>query len=119
MPKVIAVDLDGTLAKRTTGSDIGAPIQAMVNRVKQWTDAGREVVIFTARASTQHRQIQAWLQSNDMPMLNVTNIKDNEMMEFWDDKAIRVEPDTGEPCSKCLAANKRNGNHSSNSHTDC
>lgn len=119
MPKVIAVDLDGTLAKRTTGGEIGAPIRAMVDRVKQWTDAGREVVIFTARAATQHRQVQAWLLSNGMPMLNVTNIKDSEMMEFWGDKAIRVEPDTGEPCSKCLAANKRNGNHSSNAHTDC
>ena len=119
MPKVIAVDLDGTLAKRTTGGEIGAPIRAMVDRVKQWPDAGREVVIFTARAETQHRQVQSWLQSNGMPMLNVTNIKDSEMIELWDDKAIRVEPDTGEPCSTCIAANKRNVNHSANSHTDC
>lgn len=119
MPKVIAVDLDGTLAKRTTGGGIGAPIRDMVDRVKKWTEAGREVVIFTARAETQHRQVQAWLLSAGLPMLNVTNIKDSEMSEFWGDKAVRVEPDTGEPCSKCLAANKRNGNHSSLSHTDC
>jgi hypothetical protein len=119
MAKVIAVDLDGTLAKQTTGGGIGSPIREMVDRVKQWTDAGREVVIFTARAETQHRQVQAWLQANGLPMLNITNIKDSEMGEFWDDKAVRVETDTGQPCSRCLAANKRDGNHSSLSHTDC
>ena len=119
MPKIIAVDLDGTLAKQTTGAGIGAPIRDMVERVKKWTESGREVVIFTARAETQYRQIQAWLQSNGMPMLNVTNIKDSEMTEFWDNKAVRVETDTGQPCSRCLAANKRDGNHSSLSHTDC
>lgn len=48
----IGVDLDGTLAQYTTWkgpADIGAPIPAMVERVKFWLEAGYEVRIFTAR----------------------------------------------------------------------
>lgn len=48
----IAVDFDGTLAH---GHDIykpGAPIALMVDRVKTWLAAGREVRIFTARVGT-------------------------------------------------------------------
>lgn len=50
--KRIAVDLDGTLAEWhgwPADGSIGAPIPAMVNRVKRWLAAGHDVVIYTAR----------------------------------------------------------------------
>ena len=124
MPKAIAVDLDGTLAKTTTDGSIGSPIKAMVDRVNEWHNAGREVVIFTARADAQHRDVQRWLKTNGMPDLNVTNIKQAEMSEFWDSRAVRVEADTGNVCAGCAKALKKTGNHSDQSRafsvtTDC
>ena len=124
MPKIIAVDLDGTLAKTTTDGTIGSPIKAMVDRVNEWHNAGREVVIFTARGDAQYRNIQAWLKNNGMPSLNVTNVKDAEMSEFWDNRAVHVEADTGNVCPGCAKALKKAGNHSAFSSvfsefTDC
>lgn len=120
MPKAIAVDLDGTLSKTTTDGSIGLPIKAMVDRVNDWHNAGREVVIFTARGDGQRRLVEAWLKSNGLPALNVTNVKDADMSEFWDNRAVRVEPDTGNVCSGCGKALKKGGNHSAFSTlTDC
>jgi len=48
----IGVDLDGTLARYEgwKGADhIGAPVPAMLARVKEWRSNGIEVRIFTAR----------------------------------------------------------------------
>lgn len=48
----IGVDFDGTLSEYTTwvsAEHTGAPIAAMVERVKAWRAAGQEVRIFTAR----------------------------------------------------------------------
>ncbi len=48
----IAVDIDGTLAMQEPGpwdGSIGAPIPAMVERVKTWLAEGKEVRIYTAR----------------------------------------------------------------------
>src|SRR5574343_703797 len=48
----VAVDLDGTLAKfdgNFSRWDIGEPVPAMLDRVKQWLAQGRDVRILTAR----------------------------------------------------------------------
>ncbi len=120
MPKIIAVELDGTLAKTTTDGSIGNPIKATVDRINDWHDAGREVVIFTARGDTEHRKISAWLQHNGLPEINVTNVKSAEFSEIWDNRAVRVETDTGEVCSKCASAAKKSLNHSASfTRTDC
>lgn len=120
MPKIIAVDLDGTLAKTTQNGTIGAPIKAMVDRVNEWHNAGREVVIFTARGTEQGRAVQMWLTRNGMPNLNVTNVKDDEMSEFWDNRAVHVEVDTGNVCPGCARALRESGKHSDTSTTtDC
>ena len=53
----IGVDLDGTLARYEQYEgpmSIGEPIPEMVDRVKAWLAAGREVRIFTARVSDPH-----------------------------------------------------------------
>lgn len=103
----IGVDLDGTLAHYDgwKGADhIGPPIPAMVERVQRWRAEGREVRIFTARVSCQPAErtavmaaIQNWSAEHIGEVLLVTNVKDFGMIELWDDRAVQVVPNTGEP----------------------
>ena len=99
----IGVDLDGTLANYTgwKGADhIGEPIPAMLNRVKKWRSQGTEVRIFTARACIpdQIAPVEAWLLKHLGEAIPVTNVKDFGMVELWDDRAVRVRVNTGQPC---------------------
>jgi len=108
----IAVDLDGTLAE--FGCDwphdyrlIGAPIPVMVARVKLWIEKGEDVRIFTARMDCWHplkgriparkvkAPIEAWCKKHLGKVLKITNRKDYWMKVLYDDRAIRVEQDTG------------------------
>jgi hypothetical protein len=102
----IGVDLDGTLAEYHgwKGVDvIGAPIPAMVERVKQWLAEGRDVRIFTARVATDdtlerltaRKHIAAWTLRHVGAELPATNVKDFGMVELWDDRAVTVEQNTG------------------------
>lgn len=116
----IGVDLDGTLAHydQWRGIEhIGAPIAPMVERVKRWIAEGRAVKIFTARvdggevavaAGDQNgvahrdipavrRHIEAWCLQHLGAVLPVTNVKDYGMIELWDDRAVQVIANTGEP----------------------
>lgn len=113
----IAVDLDGTLAHYTgwVGGTIGEPIPAMVERVKRWLSDGHEVRIFTARvgetglrnevgghddaafAQAQRALIQDWCEKHLGARLQVTATKDFGMVELWDDRAVQVIANTGEP----------------------
>ena len=106
----IGVDLDSTLAHydtwRTDGS-VGEPIWPMVERVKNWLSEGKRVKIFTARVSYHPLQrhtreemieiIQDWCEEHIGERLEVTNEKDYLMAELWDDRAVQVEPNVGEP----------------------
>lgn len=101
----IFVDLDGTLAYYDGWrgvEHIGEPIEPMMNRVREWLIRGRIVKIFTARACDPRAipYIQAWLDSHGIGHLEITNIKDYSMVECWDDRAIRVVLNSGEPCCK-------------------
>lgn len=97
----IGVDLDGTLAhyEGWTGGGIGKPIPAMVERVKAWLAGGTEVRIFTARVAHPiagtHAAIEAWCLEHIGEALPVTCQKDFSMIELWDDRAVRVVPNTG------------------------
>lgn len=105
----IGVDLDGTLAHYESGTfdieHVGKPIPAMLARVARWIEEGREVRIFTARMSIEDkderlfcmRVIQDWLETHGLPRLLVTCIKDFAMIELWDDRAVQVRMNTGEP----------------------
>lgn len=106
------VDLDGTLAEyfNWQGPEhIGPPISRMLERVKTWMDEGKEVRIFTARiwsppndpihqrdAAKAVIAIQDWCVRHLGRMLPITNVKDFDMVEVWDDRAIRVVKNTGE-----------------------
>jgi hypothetical protein len=110
----IGVDLDGTLAMydKWRGADhIGEPIPAMVERVKAWLAEGKCVKIFTARIHGHGKPdlnggpaidvltpIQNWCRQHSGRVLPVTNIKDFGMVELWDDRAVRVRINTGQPC---------------------
>lgn len=104
----IAVDLDGTLAYYDEWrglNHIGKPIPAMVERVKSWLASGMKVKIFTARVHQLDlrseegiefvRTLAKWLKDAGLPMLDVTCIKSFDIIEFWDDRAIQVIPNTG------------------------
>jgi len=119
----IAVDLDGTLAEYKNGDwkrrgpfHVGRPIPKMLARVKAALAAGTEVRIFTARVSgveitrlaeadplaAQYRDvatiravIEAWCLEHVGCVLPITNAKNTDMLELWDDRAIQVESNTG------------------------
>lgn len=112
----IGVDLDGTLALYNgwQGGKIGPPISAMVNRVKKWLSEGVEVRIVTARvactgldtgegcddvafADAQRALIAQWCYDHIGCILPVTAQKDFAMIELWDDRAVAVHFNTGEP----------------------
>ena len=109
----IGVDLDGTLAEYTEWKGpehIGEPIEPMVKRVKQWLEEGYTVKIFTARiywpdgdeqrfkeAEAAVHAIKKWALKHIGQELEVTNTKDFGMIELWDDRAVQVIANTGEP----------------------
>lgn len=115
----IGVDLDGTLAFYDGWHGprhIGKPIPAMVERVQNWLREGRDVRIFTARvggtgdyvpeskqrdsddfAELQRDVIGEWCEKHIGARLPVTATKDYGMTELWDDRAVQVVPNTGQP----------------------
>lgn len=108
----IGVDLDGTLAhyqrQEEWDGSIGVPVPVMVDRVKRWLAAGRDVRILTARVSAvdgvtdgprdvdlQRDRIAAWCQEHLGVVLPITATKDYHMVELWDDRAVQVIQNTG------------------------
>ena len=112
----IGCDLDGTLAHYTKWVgcyDVGEPIWPMVHRVQDWLREGKTVKILTARVSPQAIKlngadydtteahittaIEDWCEEHIGYRLEVTCSKDLDMIELWDDRAVQVEPNVGEP----------------------
>jgi hypothetical protein len=104
----IGVDLGGTLAEYDAWrgeAHIGKPIPEMVERVRTWLNLGRDVRIFTARVCSTNitrrgaeAAIKAWCLEQFGCVLPVTAEKDHHMSEMWDDRAVRVEFNTGRMC---------------------
>lgn len=98
----IGVDLDKTLAEHEDGffrsGKIGAVIPRMKDRIWEYWMKGKKVKIFTARAAhgkKEIRKIRDWLYENGLPLMEITNVKDPGMTLLLDDKARRVEENTG------------------------
>jgi hypothetical protein len=95
----ILVDIDCTLAIYDGNFEEvpGPPVQLMLDRVKAWLGRGIEVRIFTARASVPELipPIEEWCLKYIGHKLKVTNSKDFGTIEIWDDRAVRVKPNTG------------------------
>lgn len=115
---VIAVDLDKTLAHYETWGDgeIGKPVPAMLAQVKEWIALGYEVRILTARVADlfanvvstkgipnisrsdtmlQWIKIHEWVLKHVGQELEITAVKSQDITEIWDDRAVRVEANTG------------------------
>lgn len=111
----IGVDLDGTLVLDTPTifPAIGAPIPAMVARVKAWLADGQDVRIFTARvaivlgqrspygaadqdfADDQQERIRLWSAWTFGCVLPATAQKDFQMLELWDDRCVQLLTNQG------------------------
>lgn len=104
----VGFDLDGTLAVYTgwKGPDhIGEPIPPMIAKVKELLEAGTDVRIFTARVCSQcspeeleiaKETIKAWCKEHIGQELLITAEKDWGMIEYYDDRAVGVEYNTGQ-----------------------
>lgn len=102
----IAVDFDGTLSEYggwQGDSHVGKPIKKMVDRVKTWLDKGRDVRIFTSRvakagdgAMKSRAAIEAFCMEQFGRKLIVTAIKDKDIIQIWDDKAVGVRTNSGD-----------------------
>ncbi|WP_337049253.1 hypothetical protein [Serratia fonticola] len=62
--------------------------------------------IFIARADDprQKKTVSDWLAENGLAGLSVTIVKDVDMLDLWDDRAVRVVKNTGKSCSGCKSA---------------
>jgi hypothetical protein len=81
-----------------------------VDRIKKWTKAGKTVIIFTARANDKKaiKAIKDWLKDNELPDLKITNIKTPDIEEFWDDRAIQVQKNTGKTINEKIVTETQN-----------
>ncbi len=106
----VGVDLDGTMTMGAVDPadwnfyKIGAPIDAMIRKVKALLATGTKVKIFTARVAglysdnineqIQAKQVRAiivdWSEDIFGAPLEVTAHKDFDMIEYWDDRARGV-----------------------------
>lgn len=100
------MDLDGTLAEHDKWqgvAHIGPPVPAMYFRVERWLAEGRDVRIFTARVAEPSQEqearkaIDSWCEQLFGHTLPITCVKDHKMIELWDDRAVGVIKNTGEP----------------------
>lgn len=103
----VGVDLDGTLAIYNGwkgANHIGEPIEPMVQIVKQLIASGATVKIFTARVCSAQPEeeinaakeaIAEWTLKHIGKALEATAEKDWNMIEYYDDRAIKVLYNTG------------------------
>ncbi len=119
--KTYAVDWDGTLVHYDgwLGPGVyGKPILNMVTRIHSWLREGHEVLIFTSRVSVEHspehvmiesRKIDIALQKMGLPLLQITANKYIRISEFWDDRAVGLERNTGRVRDEDLGTVQRSG----------
>lgn len=102
----IGVDLDGTLAEYSSWkalTHIGDPIVPVIKQLKKRLRDGYTVKIFSARCYNldHHKKrdfeaaIERWTKKYIGQALEVTCVKDAQMIELWDDRAVTVEKNTG------------------------
>ena len=102
--RIIAVDLDGTLAHYDGWKGIGhigCVIPEVANAMERAQDEGAEVHLFTARvsdpedAAEAHAVISKWAAANHFNFASITAVKHKFFTEFWDDRAIQVIKNSG------------------------
>lgn len=102
--RIIAVDLDGTLAQYDGWKGIGhigCVIPEVANAMERAQAEGAEVHLFTARvsdpedAAEAHQVISKWAEANHFSFASITAVKHKFFTEFWDDRAIQVIKNEG------------------------
>ena len=100
-------DLDGTLAIYSVWNGpeiIGRPIPLAIEHLKGLLAQGKNVKIFTARVCSLQtpedieiaiRTIEGWCLEHIGVVLPITAEKDYNLIEYYDDRAIQVEFNTG------------------------
>lgn len=98
----VGFDLDGTLAKYDVWrgvEHIGEPVPRMVEKVKSLLAQGINVKIFTARVcrsdAVVEKTIRDWCMKHIGCELEMTCVKDYDMIELYDDRCIQIVPNTG------------------------
>jgi hypothetical protein len=99
----VGVDLDGTLARDDAPGHfeppypLGEPIPEMIALIQSLLEAGLTVKIFTARACEPETipEIQVWAEKHGLGRLEVTNLKDYNLIRFYDDRAIQMARNSG------------------------
>jgi hypothetical protein len=63
------VDFDETIAHNTGQPDFKptTPLSGVWAKLRTWTDEGKDIRIFTARASTDERLLEAWMAYYSIP----------------------------------------------------
>lgn len=100
----VGFDLDGTLSddtdrkKRINKSEIGPPVQNIIDLAKALIENGIEVRCLTARANTPEMvpYVRKWLDEQGLFSMSITGMKDLNMALLLDDKARQVVRSTGE-----------------------
>lgn len=64
--KVIAVDFDGTICENAYPK-IGAPKMHVVNKMREWHEAGHTIIIWTCRQGQTAKEAEEFLVYNDIP----------------------------------------------------
>lgn len=113
----IGFEFDGVLVviDPVTG-DIGDPIQSTVDRIATILDDGLcNVKIFSAKASLPDKvaEIHHWLETHNIPKLEVTNVKDFGMIGLFDYRATTVLPNTGVTWYEYTGTERPNGHNAS------
>ncbi len=97
------IDLDKSLAYHESKwgvSKIGNFFPEMVKRIKSLMASGKQIKIFTARAAhgpEQVKMVQDALEKEGLPRFEVVNLKDRNLRCLFDDRAVRMIPNTGIP----------------------
>jgi ADP-ribose pyrophosphatase YjhB (NUDIX family) len=105
------VDLDGTIAyhKAWKGpTHVGRPINGdALKQVKEWLKHGEKVKIFSARASHPEsiKPIEDWCLKVFGQKLEITDRKDENMIDALDDRIFHIKENTG----KILGATETSG----------
>lgn len=93
-----AVDFDGTLCYSTwtvgnPNAVPGPPIRDNVRKLLEIRDAGRKIIIHTARPSSDYELIEAWLNHHEIPFDRIVTGK-LLAARYIDDRAVPADAET-------------------------
>jgi hypothetical protein len=93
-----AVDFDGTLARGTWSIDNpnavpGEPIWENAHKLLDLYDAGRKIVIHTARPSSDYELIESWMNHYQLPFHRIVTGK-LLAARYIDDRAVPADAES-------------------------